>query len=128
MKIDNITTHEQYAESLMIQGNTGYHRVFLVAEFNLPVRTDPGELFVYPDAKPAVFALDMVLLADVRKIKVTDVVMMIEADEEFAVSNRDVSWHVCILQKNDHRRNLVQCQLKDSVRPLIRRHISFMSI
>jgi hypothetical protein len=94
----------------MIQGNTGHHGVFLVTEFNLPVPAYPGELIVYPDAKAAVFALDMVLLADVWEIEVSDIVKMIEADEEFAVSNWDVSWHVCILRKNDHRISLLQRQ------------------
>jgi hypothetical protein len=77
----------------MIEGNIGHQGVFPVTEINFPVAADPGKLVIDPDAKPAVFPLDMILLADVGEIEVTDVIMLIKADEEFAVSNRNVSWH-----------------------------------
>jgi hypothetical protein len=77
----------------MIKGNMGYHRIFLIFQVNFPIRTDPGELLVDPDAKTAVFTLHMVLLSDMRKIQVTYVVVMIETDKKFAVSDRYVSGH-----------------------------------
>jgi len=40
----------------------------------------------------------MIFLANVWEIEIPDIVMMIEADEKFAISNRDVSWHICILR------------------------------
>jgi len=85
----------------MIQGHTGYHGVFLVSKINLPVFTNPGKPVVHPDAEAAVFTLDMVFLAHMREIEVTDVIIMIEADEEFAVSNRYVSWHLGSPRKKD---------------------------
>jgi hypothetical protein len=94
MEINSITAHEEYADVFVIQGNPGYHGIFFISKVDLPVITYPGELVIDPDAKSTVFSLDMVLLADMRKIQVTDVVMMIETDEEFAVSNRYVSWHL----------------------------------
>jgi hypothetical protein len=38
----------------------------------------------------------MVFLPDMREIEITYVVMLIEADKEFAVSNRYISRHLCI--------------------------------
>jgi hypothetical protein len=54
-------------------------------------------LVVCPDAKSTVSSLDMVSLADMRKIQVADVVVMIKTDEKFAVSNRDISRHLGFL-------------------------------
>jgi hypothetical protein len=81
----------------MIEGHAGYQGVFLVSQINLPVFTNPGKSIVYPDAETAIFSLDMVFLADMRKIEVTDIIMLIETDKELAVSNWYVSWHLCIL-------------------------------
>jgi hypothetical protein len=80
----------------MIKGNTGDQGILLIFQVNFPVRTDPGELLVDPDAKTAVFALYMVFLPDMREIEITYVVMLIKADKEFAVSNRYISRHLCI--------------------------------
>jgi hypothetical protein len=81
----------------MIEGHTGNHRVFLVSQINFPVCTNPGKLVVHPDAEAAVFALHMIFLPYMRKIEITYVVMLVEADEKFAVSNRYIPRHFCIL-------------------------------
>jgi hypothetical protein len=96
MKVHDIAAHEEKAQVLMVQGHTGYHRVFLIAQVQSPVFTNPGKEVIDPDAEAAIFTLHVVFLPDMRKIKVTDVVVLIETDEEFAVSNRYVSWHLCI--------------------------------
>jgi hypothetical protein len=94
MEIYSITAHEEYAHTLVIKGHTGHQGVLFISQVNLPIFTNPGELVVYPDAKSTVSSLDMVFLADMRKIQVADVVVMIKTYEKFAVSNRDISWHL----------------------------------
>jgi hypothetical protein len=96
MKIYNITAHDEYAKVLMVKGYPGYQGVFLVSKINLPVCANPGKPVIYPDTEAAIFALHMVFLADMWKIEITDVVTLVETDEEFAVSNRYISWHLCI--------------------------------
>jgi hypothetical protein len=96
VKINHITAYQEHTQVLMVQGYTGDQRIQLVAQIYLPVFTNPGKLIVDPDAKTAVFALYMVFLPDMREIEITYVVMLIEADKEFAVSNRYISRHLCI--------------------------------
>jgi len=96
VEINHIAAHEEYVQVLIIKGHTGYQRVLLVSQINFPVCTNPGKLVVYPDTEAAIFALHMIFLADMGKKEVPDIVMLIEADEKFAVSNRYVSWHLYI--------------------------------
>jgi hypothetical protein len=97
VKIHYITAIKENSQIIIIEGYTGYQGVLLVSQVNLPVFSNPGKLVIYPEAEAAVFALDMIFLANMRKVKITNIIMTIEADEEFAVSNRDISWHLCIL-------------------------------
>jgi hypothetical protein len=96
VKIDNIAADEENAQVLMVQGHPGYQRILLVSQINLPVFTNPGKPVFHPDAEAAVFSLHMVFLADMREIEITDVIMLIETDEEFAVSNRYITRHMRI--------------------------------
>jgi hypothetical protein len=96
VKIYGIAAHDEYTQVLMVERHTGYQRVFLVSQVNLPVLANPGKAVINPDAETAIFSLHVVFLANMRKIEVTDVVMLIETDEESAVSNRYISWHLCI--------------------------------
>jgi len=50
-------------------------------------------LVLYPEAEKAQEPADMILHAHVRIVKVTDTVVLIKANQQFSVSNRDVSWH-----------------------------------
>jgi hypothetical protein len=97
MKIYHIAAHEKYAKVFVIQVYPGYQRIFLITKVNLPVCTDPGKPVVHPDAEPAKFSLDMVFLAYMRKVEIADIVVLIETNEKFTVSNRYVSWHVCYI-------------------------------
>jgi hypothetical protein len=96
VKIYDITAYEEYSEVFMVEGHTGYQRVFLVSQVNLPVFPNPGKPVLHPDAEAAVFPLHMVFLSDMRKIKITDVILLIETDKEFAVSDRYITRHICI--------------------------------
>ena len=94
VKINGVPTHEQQPEIFMIQGNPGYLGILLIAQINFPVRAQPGKTVLNPDAKTAVFAHYMVFLTNMRKVEITDVVVMIETDKESAVANRNISRHL----------------------------------
>jgi hypothetical protein len=81
----------------MVKSNLSDCSIFFVGHFQVPVRTDPGKLIVNPHAHAAILSHDVVFLADMRKIQVAYVVVMIKTDKKFAVSYRDISWHPGLL-------------------------------
>jgi hypothetical protein len=54
---------------------------------------DPGERAFDPEAEAERVALGMVLLADVREVDVTNLVQLVERDQQRAVSDGDVTGH-----------------------------------
>lgn len=55
------------------------------------VRKYPRKISIGPNAKPKGKALGMIFLADVRKINVADLIFVVKIDEQFAVSDGDIS-------------------------------------
>ena len=78
----------------MAKSHLGDHRVRLVAQVARPSRrVDPRKLPVCPHAEALEMTTSVIGLSDVRPVEVAHAVLVVESDEHFAVSDRDIAGH-----------------------------------
>jgi hypothetical protein len=58
---------------------------------------DPGKPAIHPDAETAAIPAHMVFLAHMGIIEIPDAIVLIEANQEAAVSHRNITWHGVLL-------------------------------
>ena len=93
--VNGIVEIEPHAQPVVLGGDVGDERVFLIAQRLLPgLVVDPGKLTVRPDAELERMPLGMVLLTHVGIVDVPDAVVAIEADEQTTVPYRQITWHL----------------------------------
>jgi hypothetical protein len=93
--IDRVPADEGEAQTVVPRLDTGDQGAGLVAE-RLPPRrlVQPGHAAIGPDAEAAELAADVVLLADVRPVEVAQDIIVVEGDQQVAVSDRDITGHL----------------------------------
>jgi hypothetical protein len=77
----------------MVDRNLGDQRAWKVAEIPLPILPHPRKLILEPDPEAEGVTADMVLLSHVRKVEISNGIILIKTDEKLAIPNRDISRH-----------------------------------
>jgi hypothetical protein len=65
-----------------------------VVPLDVPTLPDPGELSVCPYTKLRDVPDSLILLTDMRVVDVADSIVFVKVDQNFAVADWKVSWHV----------------------------------
>ena len=101
MEVDHVVAVHRQPQLAVIQADAGRQRVAQVA---LADRSSPGRSsrraaplccagHVGVDAEAARPRAGVVLLPDVREVHVADLVLVVERDQQPAVTDRNVTWH-----------------------------------
>src|SRR5207247_3909075 len=88
VEIDGVVEPELNAQDLLPGAHLGDHGVDGVTPVELPVRADPAELALRPDAESERMRGGVVFLAHVRVIDVPDQIVATERDEQPTVRER----------------------------------------
>ena len=92
MTCDGVAANDLNAEPFASECNVGDECLRKVAKHSLPiVGKDPGEFAIGPNAEPKRETFSMVLLPDVRKIDIADLIFVVEIDQQIAVADGNVT-------------------------------------
>jgi|GEM_PF-6489530 len=81
----------------------GDERVFLIGQMLAPFAVYPGKPAVQEEAEAEAVSVRVVFLAHMGEIDVTYEIVLVEADQKFVVSDRNVPFAL-MGQKPDHKR------------------------
>src|SRR5690606_27534136 len=96
--VDRVVADELDPEFLVHERDLGDECVRLVAEGPLPAGLlDPGELPVDPDTETLDVTLGVVGLPNAGVIDVSDAVRAVEVDQQRAVTDGYIAWHVRVV-------------------------------
>jgi hypothetical protein len=84
----------------MVEAHLRNQRVGHIPQIPLPVLPNPGKLIIDPYTYTEMISANVVFLPYMRVIKIPNTVVLIEANQKFAVSYRDISWHGLFLAKS----------------------------
>ena len=93
MKIHQIVDDQPQFQPVVDELHIRHQRIIKVIAPDLPSLRNPTETAVHPDAEPKGFAPGVVLLADMRKIKIPDAVFLVKGHQQMSVSDGQIARH-----------------------------------